>query len=532
MKLKVNRSKPGGGGESKPPPPTPPKQDSDPKPKKPLKGVDMSDARKKAAAYRKRLKAAQDAARKRALAVSLPLHPDAREEPLEIDPGTDGAAELAAGMAAVGIDTRRNVRTGGLELQLPEWAGRGDDWRGGDGGRSLSIAARLAAGSCVVAEDPDSENGPRRLSVKAETAGAAKLLLSAVSPEIDPFLERIQSIAWDKKQRIDGCLEHVFNVADGIAGPGTDLLAAASRLAWMGAVKRALEPGALVRETLVLQGENERDGKSAFVRRMVFDVNEWICEDFPFRGTKNRQWETLKGRVVAELAEMPGVGSGGAADKQVKAALTMRVLAGVRDPWAPEPEDHPARHVFVGTVNHRECLPAEDQNTRFVVVSVDGAKAAVEDLMDDDYVGQCWAEALARVQRGDPHDVPRYLLDEQTAANTDYLAVGTAWVERVRTVLKANADAALERAEGGFKMRQAGDGYEHTEDWAAAGVHVSQIVEAVRGTFIACGSGNIDNEIGPALRSNGWKSKRERPQGRNGPQVTLWRPGPGNPGTL
>lgn len=422
-------------------------------------------------------------------AAGVPTHPDAEGGPITIKARGGPAAELAAAWGAVGIETRRNVRSGHVELRFPEWADAKRRWRSRDGGAAAERAAAVASASLVLYVD---EQTVKPVPTGAAAIAAAKRMVAFNAPEADPFLDRVRATPWDKTERIDGLLEHLFEI-DPDRRPSDKLLRTASRLPWMTAITRALRPGALVRGSLVLQSEGEFVGKSAFVRSMVFGDDDLIAEDFPFGVRMQEQVEKLQGVVVVEIADAEELLD---RPEKTRALLTMRNLKGVRLAWAPEPQDTPARHVFVVSANRDEFLPPDDENTRFLVVPILRAKGRIEDALTPAVAAQCWAEALVRVEAGEHPDVPRGLLAEQVRRNVAYIGAGgsgkgDAWKVRVQTVLDANE-----------------------RDWVKSGVTLEELTTRVKLRYKSVGTANIDGPVAAAARKAGLVRARDLVRGQ------------------
>ena len=463
-----------------------------------------------------RLEAAKAAARKRAVAGRTPKMPGAFGA-FPVPGGGNAASDLKAALDAIGVEYRKNTRSGQAEVRLPDWADPEREWRVRDGGEGMEYAVAVAAANIRI-EEPGGGDEPavKPVPTSANVVSAAKRLIAFGAPRVDPFIERIAALKWDGKPRIDGLLEHVYELDESYATP-PELVHAASRQLWIAAVHRALKPGALIRESVLLQSESEGVGKSTFARQMVMGVDDWIAEDFPFRGSMRDQREKLDGVVVVEVAESVEIKHAPA----IKALMTMRQLKNVRRAYAPEAEDSLCRHVFIFTANGTGFLPGNDQNTRFLVVPVKRARGRIEDLLDVATVEQCWAEAHHRVAvKGETPNLDRDLRPVQVEFNQAFVAGADGpWVDRVQNAIDGNQAAIARLADprkpkagktGQGKLDE-GDladqfGGGPVRDWMKEGVRSVELVAHVASlSKHSVGSGNIDRPVVAAIKKLGWR---------------------------
>ncbi len=190
-------------------------------------------------------------------------------------------------------------------------------------------------------------------------------------------------------------LEHIF-IDDGIKPAELDSLAStylgtddplynemlATTL--VGAVARALEPGAKFDTCCVLRGP-QGIGKSTAWR--ILASPEWFC-DTPQENEKDLKL-AIHSCWVYELAELDAV-TGKKEAAQVKAMLSSPVDR-FRPPYGSGMETHPRRSIMVGTCNRDDFLRDETGSRRFWVIEVKGQPDTAGLLNDRDRI---WKAAV------------------------------------------------------------------------------------------------------------------------------------------
>ncbi len=148
--------------------------------------------------------------------------------------------------------------------------------------------------------------------------------------------------------------------------------------------------------------------------------------------------ESLKGRVIVEIAEM--VGSTRADIERLKAFLTRTNDGQHRGAWARHAESAPRQSIFIGTTNDPKCLPNDPTgNRRFVPITLGPALDAVEPYLEANLL-QLWAEAVYKHHRPDDYPdwrtarLPRSLFAQQRALNDEHRAANVIIADALDTL--------------------------------------------------------------------------------------------------
>ena len=206
----------------------------------------------------------------------------------------------------------------------------------------------------------------------------------------------------------------------------------------LGAVERALNPGAELHETVVLIGPRDI-GKTTLYKSLLPQGDEswrrglWQ-ERFDPRGTDIEIAMKLKGAVFVEISEMRGMGK---ADINHIKAVMMAAKDDVRLPYARYKTEALRRCVFIASTNDTDPLPNDpDGNRQFVAIRIkDGDFQAVLDFGKlDNERDQIWAEALYRVRRGESGRLPFNLKRAQSDENEAHRSKVDSVEEIVREV--------------------------------------------------------------------------------------------------
>ena len=272
-------------------------------------------------------------------------------------------------------------------------------------------------------------------------------------------------------------LEFIFS--DVFGAPDDALTRFAGRAPFVGAVVRALHPGAKIDESPVLISE-QGFGKSAFVRSMFPPefADQWSGDALDFRSSQKEMAETLAGRVVCEIAELTGLRQ--AEIEGVKSFLS-RVNDGQnRGAYARASEPSPRRCVFVGSSNDPAPLANDESGNRRLICIVLAHGCNIEEVADENRL-QWWSEAVELQRAGDDGRLPRALIPQQT----------------IRAAQHRNRD-------------------EHLEDLllslpVGSPLTITEVHEAIDGRMKQVVS---DHRLGRALKANGWSKVLEREDGK------------------
>lgn len=201
-----------------------------------------------------------------------------------------------------------------------------------------------------------------------------------------PIKELLDSLKWDKKERIKSLLPDYLGVES------TEYTYNVMRLFMLGAVARIYSPGYKFDYTMILQGKQGL-GKSTFLQRLALD-DEWFNDSLDSLDS-DKAAQLLMGSWIIELAELKSLArtSGGA--DSIK-----RFLSATQDryriPYERRADVFLRQCVFAGTTNKFEFLQDETGNRRFLVIKT-GVNNPTKSLFKPEVMEefrQAWAEAV------------------------------------------------------------------------------------------------------------------------------------------
>ena len=211
--------------------------------------------------------------------------------------------------------------------------------------------------------------------------------------KIDSAKDFIESLVWDKKDRLNVWLSKTYGVSE-------DAYHRAVASNWIkGLVNRIINPGCKFDYVLVLEGE-QGTKKSTSLHVLGRD---WHVETA--MGTDNKDFfMQFAGKAIIEFSE--GETLSRTEVKRMKAIITMQ-FDKYRPPYERNSRDFPRRCVFAMTTNQSEYLKDETGNRRWLPVAVQFAESNVEWLKENR--DQIFAEAYYRLtQLGETcHEFPK-----------------------------------------------------------------------------------------------------------------------------
>lgn len=380
------------------------------------------------------------------------------------------AEGLHDALTALGVRCRYNLRSAAIEfLGLPENPlGFPTEWTASTDRAQDRISDEIRARYVFF-----SPKGPKP-AIFGRRSGLTESLNALVHQlETDPFEEYLRSLEPRPSQLLDSWLNDLFFLKD--TTDNFRLAQWASRFMFLGAVQRTLSPACKLDEVPVLVGA-QGVGKSSVCRAVLprqFQ-DSGFTDTLKLSDTNQKIAEALQGRIVVECSEMTGVSR--AELEHLKSALT-RTDDSVRLSYRHDPEPLPRRCVIIGTANN-DCLPGDATgNRRFVTIEIEGDRARhpVEAWLDD-HKEELWSAALYEYRQGQRANLPRELVQAQTAANDarrkgdliveDAVAVLTNFADRtgngqtIKTLsdeiaTKIGLDDASRRTDRQFQMRLA-----------------------------------------------------------------------------
>lgn len=203
-----------------------------------------------------------------------------------------------------------------------------------------------------------------------------------------PVRDYIRSLKWDGVDRID----QFFQFA--VKAPDTPYMREASRLLFAGGINRAFHPACKFDEMIVLVGTKQGEGKSTLVKWLAMQ-DEWFGEISEIEG--QRGIEALEGKWILEVAELLAMVKTKEAEAQ-KAFIT-RERDRYRHPFDKRVTEHERQCIFIGTTNKAQFLTDKTGNRRYIPVRViqTGTEMNARKAEIQEYIRQCWAEALAKI---------------------------------------------------------------------------------------------------------------------------------------
>jgi predicted P-loop ATPase len=231
--------------------------------------------------------------------------------------------------------------------------------------------------------------------------------------------ERLESVKWDGKHRLDTLFIDTLGVEDDPAGYSR----AVTRRWLVGAVKRVYEPGCKFEMVPMLTGE-QGIGKSTLIRRLASPT----FFNSGLRGMKDKDDKIdLLGNWIIELGEITAFKRSTIED--IKQFISDQEDK-YREPYGKLSVPHPRKSVFIGTTNESEFLKDSTGNRRFFPLECSAERIKLDPKnpasLTDDYILQVLAEAREAYQAGEkcyiePADGPifEYSARAQKAAKVE-----------------------------------------------------------------------------------------------------------------
>ena len=219
------------------------------------------------------------------------------------------------------------------------------------------------------------------------------VLITCTQNRYNPVTAWLSSLEWDGETRIPYLLPMYLGCEP------SDYNMNVLKLWMRGAIARAFHPGVKFDTMIVLKGK-QGIGKSEFLRKMAHDP-AWFNDNFnTVEG--DLAAEKLRGMWIVEIAELLAVKNAKEVEG-VKAFITSREDK-YRPKYARETEARPRVCVFAGSTNSDSFLTDPTGNRRFLIVECHGEAIQRNIVQDEDaqeYIDQCWAEAMAAWNAGE-----------------------------------------------------------------------------------------------------------------------------------
>lgn len=211
------------------------------------------------------------------------------------------------------------------------------------------------------------------------------LLLCKDNFAYHPIKEKIESIKWDGKKRIDKFLANIMKCDNGIYAREV------SRMIFYGGISRIYNPGCKFDYMPILVGE-QGTCKSTIVNWLSMNTGSY--KEIMEIDNKD-SWEILRYGWVCEFSELLAM----LKQKMVEPikAYISRQADVYRSPYAINVTDLPRHCIFIGTTNNFNFLIDKTGNRRFLPIVVNSERGELYDKEEEvkKYIEQCWAEAKA-----------------------------------------------------------------------------------------------------------------------------------------
>ena len=326
---------------------------------------------------------------------------------------------LGNALLALGVDVRRNVRGGTVEIRATEadraamlglqpgpggWA----QFTGGAQHKMRMMLARSLKGRDGKSYWIGGESWRHRLAA----------LIQPIDRQVDPVQAWLKSLPpWDGKERLPTMLIDALGVED------TPYTRDVSRCLLVGAVARTFEPGCQLDEIVVLIGA-QGTGKSTFCRLLPPPFATWYSKVGSLEDSIQRQVEAVGNALIVEFDEMNNI-----ADHRRAKVYLSATKDRWRAPYELQSEEQPRRWAGIGTANDEGAgvLPADasgNRRYRTVAVATPGASQEAKAAHVRAYLEKVrpllWAEALVRYKRGEKWYTSARFEEDRDAMNQRY----------------------------------------------------------------------------------------------------------------
>lgn len=222
---------------------------------------------------------------------------------------------------------------------------------------------------------------------------------------VNPPVDLIKSVEWDKTDRIAHWLHHTFGVED------TEVYQAIASNWLKGLVNRVISPGCKFDTVLVLEGE-QGIGKSTALRALA---DPWYAETTMDIDTKDFQL-ILTQNIVVEFSE------GASLSRSASAAMKQKITDqedNFRKPYDRTSQKYPRHCVFAMTTNEEQYLKDHTGNRRWLPVALPNLPANIAWLKENRL--QLFAEAYHRVYELEEttYEFPKEELNQLQAARLE-----------------------------------------------------------------------------------------------------------------
>lgn len=228
--------------------------------------------------------------------------------------------------------------------------------------------------------------------INSEKKVLSALDMMADTNKFNPFIDMLNSVTWDGKQRIENLLHDYLGVEK--SAYSSECL----KLLMLGVISRAFCPGQKFDYILVLTGP-QGIGKSSFFMKLLCN-SDWYLENMKSIYDERKAAEKIQGKLIVEFNELMGIKSGVEAVK----AFTTAQSDEYRGAYERRSEQRKRTCVFIGTTNEPQFLTDRSGNRRFLPLEC-GVCPIKKSLFIDENIlfaefRQAWAEAYEIYKSG------------------------------------------------------------------------------------------------------------------------------------
>lgn len=204
----------------------------------------------------------------------------------------------------------------------------------------------------------------------------------------NPIKDYFAELTWDGVSRIPTLL------VDYLGADNTEYTRQVTIKTLVGAVARVYEPGVKFEYVLILNGP-QGCGKSTLWQKLG---RNWFSDNLSLTDMKDKTAAEKVGRYwIIEMAELEGLNK---ASWDTIKAFVSRQDDTYRDVYARTVTSHKRRCILVGTTNDDVYLKDITGNRRFWPVKCSGVSRNKAWSLNEEIIGQIWAEALTLYKQG------------------------------------------------------------------------------------------------------------------------------------
>lgn len=270
-------------------------------------------------------------------------------------------------------------------------------------------------------EDSDTSSFMKYINTKYQTTWPKHLVelgldAMATTNTYDPLINYLTSVTWDGKPRVRQVFQDHLGVED------SEYARAVAVMLFVGAVKRAFEPGCQFPAMVVIVGE-EGGGKSKFPS-IIAKYREFYTDSIgDIRDVRNAA-QQLQGNWFVEFPEMKALM--GASNEHAKAFVSQECDK-LRLPYDREVSIYPRRCVFTGSTNNNSFLTDDGANRRYYPIyspfsEESGVVLNIAKLEKE--VDQLWAEAVVMYKDGVSNQMPPELTATSREQRLQFVETG------------------------------------------------------------------------------------------------------------